>query len=186
MNKDALTKQYPSSASNASHVHPLTANVTSKSDWDTLVSTAESKFGGLDILVNNAGTSYKNKPTLEVTEEEFDRVMSVNVKSIFWSVQVAVPAMKKRGGGSVVNIASIGAMRPRPGLVWYNASKGAVANVSNFFSSALCYGLMVYRRQKGLRRSLARSRSGSMRCVLCCRARGYLSRLLGCRIRRRI
>jgi NAD(P)-dependent dehydrogenase (short-subunit alcohol dehydrogenase family) len=129
MNQDALSKQYPSSASNASHVHPLTANVTNKSDWEKLVSTAESKFGGLDILVNNAGTSYKNKPTLDVTEEEFDRVMSVNVKSIFWSVQVAVPAMKKRGGGSVVNIASIGAMRPRPGLVWYNASKGAVANV---------------------------------------------------------
>ena len=94
-----------------------------------MVETAESKFGGLDILVNNAGTSYKNKPTAEVTEDEFDRVMMVNVKSVFLSIVAVIPALKKRGGGSIVNIASIGAMRPRPGLVWYNASKGAVANV---------------------------------------------------------
>ena len=65
-----------------------------------------------------------------MTEDEFDKVFAVNVKSIYLSVGAAIPAMKKRGGGSIVNIASIGAMRPRPGLVWYNASKGAVANVS--------------------------------------------------------
>lgn len=65
-----------------------------------------------------------------MTEDEFDRVMNVNVKSIYHSVNVAVPALKQRGGGAIINIASIGAMRPRPGLVWYNASKGAVANVS--------------------------------------------------------
>jgi NAD(P)-dependent dehydrogenase (short-subunit alcohol dehydrogenase family) len=94
-----------------------------------MVETAVSKFGGLDILINNAGTSYRNKPTLEVTEAEFDRVMNVNVKSIFFSIGAVVPELQKRGGGSIVNVASIGAMRPRPGLVWYNASKGAVANV---------------------------------------------------------
>ena len=66
---------------------------------------------------------------MEVTEAEFDKVMLVNVKSIFYSIPVIVPAMKERGGGAIINIASIGAMRPRPGLVWYNASKGAVANV---------------------------------------------------------
>jgi len=64
-----------------------------------------------------------------VTEAEFDRVMAVNVKSIYHSIPVIVPAFKSRGGGSIINIASIGAMRPRPGLVWYNASKAAVANV---------------------------------------------------------
>jgi NAD(P)-dependent dehydrogenase (short-subunit alcohol dehydrogenase family) len=100
-----------------------------------MVDLAVSKFGGLDILVNNAGTSYKNKPTLEVTEDEYDRVMAVNVKSIFLSIPVAVEAMKKRGGGAIINIASIGAMRPRPGLVWYNASKGAVANVRSVLQS---------------------------------------------------
>ena len=137
MNSDALSKQYPSSSANASHVATVTANVTSRDNWKTLVSTATEKFGGVDILVNNAGTSYKNKATLEVTEDEFDKVMAVNVKSIYWSVLEVVPALKKRGGGCVVNIASIGAMRPRPGLVWYNASKAAVANVCSSFPFAL-------------------------------------------------
>ena len=129
LNASALEKHFPSDSSSASHVAPISANVTSQADWAKLVETAEQKFGGVDILVNNAGTSYKNKPTLEVTEEEFDKVFAVNVKSIYWSIPAVVPALKKRGGGSIVNIASIGAMRPRPGLVWYNASKGAVANV---------------------------------------------------------
>ena len=125
MNGDGLAKAFSSSI----HVHPFTGNVTSSADWEKMVETAVSKFGGLDILVNNAGTSYRNKSTLEVTEAEFDKVMAVNVKSIFLSIPAVVPALRKRGGGSIINIASIGAMRPRPGLVWYNASKGAVANV---------------------------------------------------------
>ncbi|UPK97422.1 hypothetical protein LCI18_008357 [Fusarium solani-melongenae] len=106
------------------------ANVTSRGDWERVLATAESKFGGLDILINNAGTSYPNKPTLSVTDAEFDRVMDVNVKSIFHSVQTVIPHFQKRGGGVIVNIASIGATRPRPGLVWYNASKAAVINAT--------------------------------------------------------
>jgi NAD(P)-dependent dehydrogenase (short-subunit alcohol dehydrogenase family) len=95
------------------------------------VETAVKEFGRLDIVVNNAGTTYKNKPTAEVTEDEFERVMSVNVKSIFWSVKTVIPQMQKQGGGgSIINISSSGSIRPRPGLVWYNASKGAVSNVS--------------------------------------------------------
>ena len=115
----------------------VTANVTKQSDWENMVSTAKSKFGGVDILVNNAGTSYRNKPTNEVTEDEFDRVMAVNVKSIFLSINSIIPVMIERGGGAIINIASIGAMRPRPGLVWYNASKGAVANVSDVLHVSL-------------------------------------------------
>jgi len=128
MNEAGLQKAYASDPD--SHVALVTANVTSSADWTKMVDLAVSKFGGLDILVNNAGTSYKNKPTLEVTEEEFDKVMAVNVKSIFLSIGAAVPALKSRGGGAIINIASIGVMRPRPGLVWYNASKGAVANAT--------------------------------------------------------
>ncbi|KIW53636.1 hypothetical protein PV05_09188 [Exophiala xenobiotica] len=130
MNAEGLQKAFSSNSQYDQHVHTLTANVTVQGDWEKMVDAAVSKFGGLDILVNNAGTSYKNKPTLEVTEAEFDKVMSVNVKSIFLSVPAAIPAMKQRGGGSIINIASIGAMRPRPGLVWYNASKAAVANAT--------------------------------------------------------
>lgn len=127
MNGDGLTKSFGDSPD--THVQTITANVTSESDWQKMVQLAKDKFGGVDILINNAGTSYKNKPTLDVTEDEFDKVMAVNVKSIYFSIPAIIPAMKERGGGSIINIASIGAMRPRPGLVWYNASKGAVANV---------------------------------------------------------
>lgn len=107
------------------------ANVALLSDWERVVTVAESKFGGVHILINNAGTSYPNKPSLTVTEAEFDRVSDVNLKSIYLSVQTIVPHFQQRGGGSIVNIASIGATRPRPGLVWYNASKAAVVNVSS-------------------------------------------------------
>lgn len=127
MNEEGLAKSFGESPQ--THVLTITGNVTSQSDWKKMVDLAREKFGGVDILINNAGTSYKNKPTLDVTEDEFDKVMAVNVKSIYFSIPAIVPAMKERGGGSIINIASIGAMRPRPGLVWYNASKGAVANV---------------------------------------------------------
>jgi len=130
INSDALAKVYDVNSASAAHIAPVTANVTSAEDWAKIIETAVSKFGGLDVLVNNAGTSYKNKPTLDVTEEEFDKVFAVNVKSIYLSVPAAVPALKQRGGGCIINIASIGAMRPRPGLVWYNATKAAVANAS--------------------------------------------------------
>lgn len=71
------------------------------------------------------------QPTAEVTEDEFDKVFAVNVKSIFFSTRHFIPNLINQGdGGSIINIASIGATRPRPGLVWYNASKAAVANVS--------------------------------------------------------
>ncbi|KAI9660529.1 MAG: hypothetical protein M1821_009880 [Bathelium mastoideum] len=106
-------------------------DVTNGDDWKRVVNGIIDHWGRLDILVNNAGTSYTNKPTADVTEAEFDRVFTVNVKSVFWSVQVAIPAMRKLGhGGSIINIASIGSVRPRPGLVWYNSTKGAVSNAT--------------------------------------------------------
>ena len=112
------------------------ANVASRQSWVELVERIDKDFAGqLYIVVNNAGTSYPWKPTLEVTEADYDKTMNVNCKSIFWSVNVCVPAMLKTGrGGAFVNTASIGGTRPRPGLVWYAASKGLVVNVRIFFS----------------------------------------------------
>ncbi|BCS27667.1 uncharacterized protein APUU_60715A [Aspergillus puulaauensis] len=106
-------------------------DVTSPADWKAVIDTAVAKFGRLDVLVNNAGTSYRNKPTLEVTEAEWERVFNVNVKSIFHGSQAVIAKFIEQGnGGSVINISSTGANRPRPGLVWYNASKGAVSNAT--------------------------------------------------------
>ncbi len=107
-------------------------DVTSRQAWDDLFTFTKTTYGGIDILVNNAGWSYKNKPTTEVTDEEFDRVFDINVKGIFYSMQSLITIMlpSKDRLISVVNIASIGAHRPRGGLVWYNASKAAVLNAT--------------------------------------------------------
>lgn len=89
------------------------------------------KFGRCDILVNNAGWSYVNKPTATVTEDEFEKVFDVNVKGVYLGCNAWVDqAIERKEGGVIINIASVGATRPRPGLVWYNASKGAIWNVS--------------------------------------------------------
>lgn len=93
--------------------------------------TAEiiAQLGVPDILVNNAGTTHRNGSMLDVDEETFDRVFRVNVKSIYLFAQALVPAMRERGG-LILNIGSVSAIRPRPGLVWYNGSKGAVTLIT--------------------------------------------------------
>jgi 3-oxoacyl-[acyl-carrier protein] reductase len=108
----------------------IQADVTRSGDWARLVQGALSRFGKLDIVVNNAGWTHRNKPYLEVTEAEFDRVYAVNVKSVYLSAMHAVPAFRKGGGGCLVNIASTAGIRPRPGLTVYNSSKGAVVLMS--------------------------------------------------------
>ncbi|GIT47321.1 MAG: hypothetical protein Ct9H300mP13_1170 [Gammaproteobacteria bacterium] len=76
-------------------------------------------FGGrLDVLVNNAGFTHHNKPFLDVTEDEFDRIYDVNVKAIFHALQEAVPIFLEKGGGSVIKPLTA-AIRPRPGLGVY-------------------------------------------------------------------
>ena len=105
-------------------------DVTSGADWASLVAKAQSAFGRLDIVVNNAGWTHRKKPFLEVTEEEFDKVYAVNVKSIYLSVMHALPVLRKQGGGCFVNVASTAGLRPRPGLSVYNSSKAAVILMS--------------------------------------------------------
>jgi 3-oxoacyl-[acyl-carrier protein] reductase len=103
------------------------ADVTKGEDWARLVRAAGP---ALDIVVNNAGWTHRNKPYLEVSEAEFDKVYAVNVKSVYLSALHAVPVLRKRGGGCLVNIASTAGIRPRPGLTVYNSSKGAVILMS--------------------------------------------------------
>lgn len=101
-------------------------DITSASDIKKMVAQTIEKFGRIDIIVNNAGTTHKNQPLMDVDEKTFDRVFEVNVKSIFLITQAIVPVMRKQGGGVILNIGSTAGIRPRPGLTWYNASKGAV------------------------------------------------------------
>ncbi|KAJ9625749.1 hypothetical protein H2203_004511 [Taxawa tesnikishii (nom. ined.)] len=121
---DGSGAERTASSLSSTHAKGISMDVTSQASWETAVNTVVKEFGRLDIVVNNAGTTYRNKPTAEVSEDEFERVFGVNVKSIFWSVKVAIPQMQKQGqGGAMINIASIGSIRPRPGL----ATKGLAA-----------------------------------------------------------
>ena len=104
----------------------IAADVSKGADVTRSVEETLSRFGRLDILVNNAGVSHRNKPMLDVAEEEFDRVFAVNVKSLYLFAQAAVPAMRRQGKGMILNIGSTAGLRPRPGLTWYNGTKGAV------------------------------------------------------------
>ncbi len=106
------------------------ADVTSNAEMQALVERAVEAYGGLDTFVNNAGMPQRNASLLNTDEATFDRIFAVNVKSIYLSAMHAVPEMRKRGGGSFINIASTAGVRPRPGLVWYNGSKGAVITLT--------------------------------------------------------
>ena len=104
----------------------MEADVSIDGDVSRMVQEALDRWGQLDILVNNAGTTHRNQPMTEVTEEEYERIFAVNVKSVYLGARHIVPVMKKQGFGVILNVASTAGVRPRPGLVWYNTSKGAM------------------------------------------------------------
>jgi 3-oxoacyl-[acyl-carrier protein] reductase len=101
-------------------------DVTKAADIQTAVATAQDHGGALNIVVNNAGWTHRNKPMLDVTEEEYERLYDINVRSIFHMTRACVPVMRAQGGGVILNIGSTAGIRPRPGLTWYNSTKGAV------------------------------------------------------------
>ncbi|SEC63118.1 3-oxoacyl-[acyl-carrier protein] reductase [Rhizobiales bacterium GAS191] len=105
---------------------PVRCDVSKAADVDAAAKAAIAAFGRVDIVVNNAGTTHRNQPMLDVEEAEFDKVFAVNVKSIYLTAKAFVPHFREKGGGVIVNIGSTAGIRPRPGLAWYNASKGAV------------------------------------------------------------
>ena len=115
----------------------VAGDVTRGDDWAKLVKAAQDFGGRLDVVVNNAGWTHRNRPMLEVSEAEFDKVYAVNMKSIYLSALHAVPAMRAGGGGSFINIASTAGVRPRPGLTWYNGSKAAVIVTSKSMAAEL-------------------------------------------------
>lgn len=112
--------------------HPalfLHCDVSREDSVQALVQATVAAFGKLDVVVNNAGTTHRNKPALDVTSEEFDRMFAVNVKSLYWMTQAAVPHLKA-SKGNMVNVASTTGVRPGPGLTWYSASKAAMINLT--------------------------------------------------------
>ncbi|TVR09681.1 MAG: glucose 1-dehydrogenase [Planctomycetota bacterium] len=112
-------------------------DVSSKSDVDELVAYAVGKFNRIDVVVNNAAITHRNQPMLDVDESTFDKIFAVNVKSIYLMTQAVVPVMRKQATGVILNVGSVAGIRPRPGLTWYNASKGAVNTLSKSMAAEL-------------------------------------------------
>ena len=113
------------------------ADVSKDADVARLVASAMDAFGSLDIVVNNAGTTHRNQPMLDVPEDVFDRIYQVNVKSLYLTAKHAVPHFRARKSGVFVTIASTAGVRPRPGLTWYNGSKGAAIVTSRSMAAEL-------------------------------------------------
>ena len=112
-------------------------DVAVDADVAALVAAVLDAFGRIDVIVNNAGTTHRNRSMLEVGEAEFDRIYAVNVKSLFLTARHAVPVMREQGGGAFITIASTAGVRPRPGLTWYNGSKGAAIVTSRSMAAEL-------------------------------------------------
>jgi 3-oxoacyl-[acyl-carrier protein] reductase len=108
---------------------------TKQQAWKDALALAKQQFGKLDIVCNNAGTTYRKKPSIEVTESEFDKIISVNVKSIYHSVIEIMPYFVERKGGVYINTSSVAGTRVRPGQVFYGGTKGFVNTVSDRFNS---------------------------------------------------
>lgn len=106
----------------------LQVDVARAQDNQAMASAALSNFKRLDIFVLNAGVTHKNGSLLDVDEQSFDRIGDVNMKALYHATRAVVPIMEKQGGGSILATASTAGLRPRPGLVWYNASKAWVIN----------------------------------------------------------
>jgi 3-oxoacyl-[acyl-carrier protein] reductase len=122
--------------------YALAGDVSKDADVAAMIDTAMIHFGKLDVIVNNAGYTHRNRPLLEVSEEEFDRIYQVNVKPLFHTTKYAVPYWRERvknggAGGCMITIASTAGVRPRPGLTWYNGSKGAAITTSRSMAAEL-------------------------------------------------
>jgi 3-oxoacyl-[acyl-carrier protein] reductase len=113
------------------------ADVSKRADVDAMIAVAVKTFGGVDIMVNNAGYTHKRQSMLDVSEADFDRILAVNVKAIYLAALACVPIMQKRGGGVIINTASTAGVRPRPGLTWYNGSKGAAITLTKSMAAEL-------------------------------------------------
>ena len=115
----------------------LTCDVSKAEEVNRAVEDTRAAFGGLDIVVNNAGWTNPNRPLMETDEATFRKIYDINVLSIFHMVKAMVPHWRAEGGGVMINIGSTAGIRPRPGLTWYNSSKGAVNLMSRSLAAEL-------------------------------------------------
>jgi 3-oxoacyl-[acyl-carrier protein] reductase len=106
------------------------ADVASRDAVQAMIEASVSRYGRVDAMINNAGVSNPNMPSERIGAEAFERIFNVNVKAVWIATCELLPVFRRQGGGCIINVASTGALRPRPGLALYNASKAAVVNMT--------------------------------------------------------
>ena len=122
----------------------LRVDVTRSADVKAMLDAAQTEFGDLNILVNNAGVGHLPQPLEGLTEDEFDRIVAVNIKAIYLAAKEVVPRFKATKQGVILNIASTAGVSPRPRLAWYNASKGWVITATRAMAVELApFGIRV-------------------------------------------
>ena len=119
-------------------------DVANAADVAAMLDAAQDLFGGLHILVNNAGVAHLPQPLEGVGEDDFDRIVAVNMKAIYLAAKAVVPHFKAQRRGVILNIASTAGVSPRPQLTWYNASKGWVITATRSMAVELApFGIRV-------------------------------------------
>ena len=140
INTDAAQRK----AAEHEHAAPCTVDVANSDSVQAMIDGALAQWGHIDILVNNAGVTHLPAPMETVTEDDFDRVFSVNCKSIYLLARALVPHMKARASGAILNVSSTAGLSPRPNLNWYNASKGWVNTATRTMAVELApFGIRV-------------------------------------------
>lgn len=130
VNGEALARVAEAIENDGGQVQAVAADVSREDQVEHLMRTAREAFGAVDVLVNNAGYSHMSRVLWKISVEEFDAVFAVNVRGVFLGCKHVIPIMIDQGGGVIVNIASIGAKSPRPGVTPYNGTKGAVLTMT--------------------------------------------------------
>ena len=130
----ALANELQGAGTRAHYWH---VDVANEAAVKAAIDDVADRFGGLDVLVNNAGIAGVNKPTHEITEDEWDRVQAVNVKGVFFCTKHAIAHLRRAGGGSIINLSSIYGLVGAADVPPYHASKGAVRLMSK--TDAMCY-----------------------------------------------
>jgi 3-oxoacyl-[acyl-carrier protein] reductase len=123
---------------------PLAVDVADAASVAALIREADRLLGAIDVLVNNAGIGHTPQPLEDLAEQEFERILAVNARSVYLTARAVVPGMKSRRRGTILNIASTAGVSPRPGLTWYNASKGWVITATRSMAIELApFGIRV-------------------------------------------
>ena len=137
LNESGLAERAKEFGSEGFAVHAVAGDLTTPDVARRVVAAAGEHYGGLDVVVNVAGGLVNFGPATDLTPERLDRELAINVKTTFYVSQAAIPALRARGGGAIVNFASVAVLKPQDQMAMYTAAKAAVAGLTRALAREL-------------------------------------------------